>query len=206
MVDGGSCPNWLCSDPQRRIERISAIAYSSGPLRKAILRYKYNGASGWGLIFGRLLLGWLEQHAATPPDLIVANPTHLGADGASFGHTEVVLDVAEREDVLGLWPFDVASPRAIVKTRATAKSARNTAPAKRVAARELRTALEIPDRSRVEGRRVLVYDDVCTTGSQLDTVAACLLDDGGASHVEAVVLARAPWRRDPASRRAVAAL
>jgi predicted amidophosphoribosyltransferase len=36
--------------------------------------------------------------------------------------------------------------------------------------------------------------DICTTGMQLDAVAGCLLDDGGAARVEAVVLARARWR------------
>jgi predicted amidophosphoribosyltransferase len=40
---------------------------------------------------------------------------------------------------------------------------------------------------------VLVYD-ICTTGTQLDVVAGCLLDDGEAARIEAVVLARAPWR------------
>jgi hypothetical protein len=35
---------------------------------------------------------------------------------------------------------------------------------------------------------------VCTTGSQLNTVADRLLHDGHASRVRAVVLARAPWR------------
>lgn len=194
MLDGGVCPNWLCHDPNRRIARISAIAYSSGSLRNAILRYKYDGKTGWSLIFGRLLLGWLQQNASLPVDLIVANPTYLGPGGAAFGHTETVLDVAEREDVLGLWRFDVDSPRAIVKTRRTQKSARNTASAKRAAARELRDALAIPDRSEVQGRHILLYDDVCTTGSQLDTLAGFLLDEGGAAHVEAVVLARAPWR------------
>ncbi len=195
MLDQGVCPNWLCSAPSRRIERIHAIAYSSGPLRSTILGYKYEGKKGWALIFGRLLLGWLNQHATdAPPGLIVANPTFLGGDGAPFGHTELVLDVAEREDVLERWPFDVQTSRAIVKTRATTRSARNTAPAKRAAAQELRNALSIPDPSRIRGRRILVYDDVCTTGSQLDAVAACLLDEGGATGVEAVVLARAPWR------------
>ncbi len=195
MLDEGSCPNWLCSDPQRRIERIRAIAYSSGSLRSTIIRYKYEGKTGWSLIFGRLLLGWLDQHATEDAlDLIVANPTYVGADGASFAHTEAVLEVAEREDVLSRWPFDVASQRVIVKAEVTAKSARNTAPAKRVAARELRAALRITDPSQTQGRRILVYDDVCTTGSQLDAVAGSLIDDGGASYVEAVVLARAPWR------------
>jgi predicted amidophosphoribosyltransferase len=51
----------------------------------------------------------------------------------------------------------------------------------------------VPDPARTAGKFTLVYDDVCTTGTQLDAVATRLLDDGGAARVEAVVLARAPW-------------
>jgi predicted amidophosphoribosyltransferase len=43
-------------------------------------------------------------------------------------------------------------------------------------------------------KTVLIDDDVATTGTQLDAVAACLLDDGGAARVEGIVLARALWR------------
>jgi predicted amidophosphoribosyltransferase len=87
----------------------------------------------------------------------------------------------------------VTSP-AIVKTRPTLKSADAQAWAKRVTGAELRGALVIPDPGRTTGRFIVVYDDICTTGTQLDAVAACLLDDGGASRVEGLVLARAPWR------------
>jgi predicted amidophosphoribosyltransferase len=199
----GTCPNWLCSDSARRISRIHAISYQSGALRHVISRYKYDAKHGWALIFGRLVLGWLEAYGgASPPGLIVANPTYVSPGGRSFGHTELVLDVAAREDARRAWPFDVASPRAIVKTRATSQSASATATAKRAAAAELRQALAIPDPSRTAGRRILVYDDVCTTASQLNAVADCLLADGQAAHVEALVLARAPWRRRTLPRRA----
>ena len=196
LGDDGRCPNWLCADPRRRISRIHCIAYQSGSLRKVINNYKYSGAYGWSLIFGRLVLGWLDAHPAhDPPGLIVVNPTYTGPGGRQFAHAEAVIIAAAREDVLRRWPFDTSAPRAIVKVRATPASANATAKAKRAAARELRSALSIPDPSRTAGRRILVYDDVCTTGSQLDAVAECLLDEGGASRVEALVLARAPWRR-----------
>jgi predicted amidophosphoribosyltransferase len=193
----GACPNWLCADPRRRIAKIHAIAYQSGPLKRVIGRYKYDEKYGWAAIFGRLVLGWLEQNAAQdPPDLIVANPTYTGAGGRRRPHTEQVLEAAAKEDKGGRWPFDIADPRAIIKTQTTVRSAASTAKAKRAAAAALRAALRVPDTSATARKRILVYDDVCTTASQLDAVAACLLDEGGASHVEALVLARAPWRRD----------
>ena len=80
-----------------------------------------------------------------------------------------------------------------MKLRETPRSAGGSAAAKRAAAEELRQALRITDKSQIADRRVLIYDDVCTTGSQLNAVAGHLLDEGGARSVSAVVLARAPW-------------
>jgi predicted amidophosphoribosyltransferase len=200
LDDSGTCPNWLCTDPHRRIERIRAIAYSSGSLRKAIHRYKYEGKFGWSLIFARLLIGWLQRHATEdPPQIIIANPTYPGPGSEPTGTTERILQVAEQEDALGLWPFDTGDPAVLVKLSETPKSAGKSAAAKRSAAEELRRALLITDKSQIANHRVLLYDDVCTTGSQLNAIAGHLRDEGGARSVSAVVLARAPWH--PSLRR-----
>jgi predicted amidophosphoribosyltransferase len=129
--------------------------------------------------------------AAGPPGLIVVNPSFVGTGGQLFAHTEAVLAQAARQDQAGRWPFDLA---AICKTRPTLQSADSLAWSKRASGDDLRSALTVPDPSRTAGRHVLVYDDICTTGTQLDAVAACLLDAGRAARVEGVVLARAPWR------------
>ncbi len=141
-------------------------------------------------------MGWLETHAADdPPDLIIANPTFTSPDHPYIGHTERIIESAAIEDVDERWPFDVVNERpAITKTGPTEKSAGRTAAAKRASAAELLRVLEVPDPAVTDGRKILVFDDVCTTGSQLDAVGACLLDEGGASHVRGLVLARAPWR------------
>jgi predicted amidophosphoribosyltransferase len=198
LRNDGRCPNELCHHPCRRIGKIRAIGYQTGPLRRAIHSYKYGGVRSWSVLLGRLLLGWLEQNmTADAPGLIVVNPGYAAADapnGPEFGHTEAVLRAAAAADAACRWPFDIATPAAIVKTGPTLKSADAQAWSKRVTSRELRDALVVPDPSRTAGRFVLVYDDVCTTGGQLDAVAGCLLDQGGAARVEGVVLARAPWR------------
>ena len=199
LAASGRCPNELCRGP-RRIGRIHAIAYQSGALRRVIGRYKYHGGRSWSVIFGRLLLGWLDEAMREDPaDLIVANPSFAGPGGQRFAHTEAVVEAAAqaagaRPEVMPRWQLDTATPRAIVKTRPTLKSADAQAWSKHASASDLRGALAVPDPARTSGRFIVVYDDICTTGSQLDAVAGCLLDQGGAARVEAIVLARAPWR------------
>jgi predicted amidophosphoribosyltransferase len=189
----GRCPNELCRNPRRRIGRIHAIGYQAGPLRQVINNYKYRGGSYWPAVFGRLVLAWLaDAMAADRPDLIVANPSYVGPGGQLFAHTEAVVAAAAAED--GSWPFDRGMPAAIVKTAPTLRSADEPYWYKRFAAVDLGDTLRVPDPARTAGRFVLVYDDICTTGGQLDAVAGCLLDEGHAARVEGVVLARAPWR------------
>jgi predicted amidophosphoribosyltransferase len=177
------------------VERIDAIAYMTGPLKDKIHSYKYAGLTGWAMIFARLLVGWLEANAPyDPPDLIVANPTYTDPSQVHLGHIEAIISAASIEDYERHWHFDTGGPTAIIKTRPTAKSADQTAAAKRAAADALRAALAIPDPARTQGRHILVFDDVCTTGSQLNAVANCLLAEGRATRVRGLVLARAPWR------------
>jgi predicted amidophosphoribosyltransferase len=198
----GSCSNELCRSPGRHVGRIFAIGYQAGPLRRAINSYKYRGTPSWSVVFGRLLLAWLEETmAAEPPGLIVVNPSFVGPGGQQFPHTEAVLAAAAQADADSRWPFDTASPAAIIKTLATLKSADARAWSKRASGHELRQALQVPEPLRTRDKFILVYDDICTTGTQLDAVAACLLEEGGAARVEAVVLGRAPWRAGASSRR-----
>jgi len=189
------CRNWLCHDPDRRIGRIDAISYHTGYLQQKINSYKYDGKSGWSLIFGRLLAGWLDGHpTSSPPDLIVANPAYAGPGKEGLGHIETIIRAAAIADYEHRWAFDTRIPTAVVKTAPTEKSAGQSATAKRAAAADLRRVLAITDPGRTQGRDILVFDDVCTTGSQLNAVAVCLLADGRAARVRGLVLARAPWR------------
>jgi predicted amidophosphoribosyltransferase len=192
---GGGCANELCRSPSRRISKIHAIGYQSGALRRVINSYKYRGTRSWSVVLGRLVLAWLDENmAADPPGLIVANPGFAGPGGQAFAHAEAVLAAAAAADVSRRWPFDISSPAAIIKTQATLKSADAQAWSKRATGYELRGALKVPDPRRTAGKFILAYDDICTTGTQLNAVAECLLDQGGAARVEGVVLARAVWR------------
>ena len=187
----GHCNNGLCTAPatSRHIEGITAITLHTDPLVDVMRRFKYSGKTGWGTIFARLLIGHLyKTWDPEDVDLIIANPPNPGRN-----HTTLVIARAATYDTANDWPFDDADNPAIVKTAATAKSAGQGFPGKRAAAREHGAALALRHPERVDESRVILYDDICTTGLQLNEVAR-RLHEWGAVSVHGVVLARQPWR------------
>jgi predicted amidophosphoribosyltransferase len=55
------CRNYWCSSPECAFAFNRAIAMKTGPLDRAIIEHKYEGRWGWGIIFARVLLGYLQQ-------------------------------------------------------------------------------------------------------------------------------------------------
>jgi predicted amidophosphoribosyltransferase len=62
------------------------------------------------------------------------------------------------------------------------------------AALALRQVLDVAAPAHPQELGILVFDDVCTTGYQLNAVVGRLLDQSRAACVRAPVLARTPWR------------
>jgi predicted amidophosphoribosyltransferase len=200
LPESGECGNPVCSWTQERryFHWNFAIAMRSGVLKRAISDYKYDNRFGWRNIFGRVLLGFLDDEEGTfrEFDLIVASPTFLDPDGErTYDHTRDVVLAADQE-AEGRWPFDAAEIPAIIKTRATERFVGKTWQQRRaIAEGELRAALHVPDPERTRDREILVYDDVFTEGLGLREVARCLIEEGGASRVCGVTLTREPWNR-----------
>lgn len=191
------CGNVICGWPLdlRAFSRVDAVALHTDHLRTSLAALKYNGKTGWALIFGRLIVGWLEQHADEVADIsvIIANPSAPGRQPVQ--HTETIMKAARAEDPLARWPLsdpDDPSHPVLVKIRPTARSAGYGWQAKMTAAREHADALEL--RGDVKGKRILLIDDVFTTGAQFHTVARYLKNNCGAEEVRGLVLARAPFR------------
>ncbi len=151
-------------------------------------RFKYRDKTGWGMIFARLLIGHLyETWDPAHVDLIIANPPNPGRN-----HTTLVIEHAATYDTADDWPFDDTHNPAITKTTDTTQSAGKDLPGKQSAALEHGNALVLRHPDRIDGSRVIVYDDICTTGLQLNEVARRLREWGAVS-VHGVVLARQPW-------------
>ena len=192
------CRNPLCNAGWRMFDWNYAIAMRTAPLKNAIAMYKYGGEKRWATIFGRIVAGFIEDHAGLMSefDIITATPTYLGPGGRTFDHTRDVLAVADLETG-GRWPFDVEDSPVIVQMTATERMARiKTYAARKEHARTtLRAALSIPDPARTKGMSILVYDDLFTNGLVLNEVARALIEDGGADRICGISLAREPWTR-----------
>jgi predicted amidophosphoribosyltransferase len=187
------CRNQLCRT-KRQFEWNRAIAMHSGELQIALRRYKYQGMYGWKMVFGRVLLGLLEENRElfAPFDLIISSPTYVSHRGRD--HTrDVICEAAREARESDSWPFECDAP-IISKTSATTPMARKTVQERRqIAEAELRPALRVTDPQRTAGRQILVYDDVFTEGATLNEVARALREQGGARRVCGVSLCRQPW-------------
>jgi predicted amidophosphoribosyltransferase len=165
---------------------IKAVSAYSGALRDLIKQFKYDGQARCASVLGRIVLSGLERgYDPDEWDLVVPNPTH---PTRHVRHTEQILLGAADADVARRWAFDDPTSPCLVKTSPTPRSYSGDREARRAAAERLYAALDVARPELVAGRRLLVVDDVATTGAQLDQVAK-KLSQHGASAVGALVLA-----------------
>ncbi len=187
------CTNDWCTRADRWFSTSWAIGPHTGAWRWAIAHYKYRAATAWAEVFGRVLLGYLDQHLRTFErfDLIVPMPSYCGPGARrDWDHVAAVVAVSAR---LGgeRWPFATGLVTKVAETPALTgrpRSARRT-----YAEGPLRRALRVPDAGPAGGRRVLVVDDVFTEGSTLREVAR-ILRRAGSTEVAGLALARQPWQ------------
>lgn len=157
-----------------------AFALFGGAVADALRRLKYGGRSDLAVPLGHLARR-AARSARVLADVVIPVPLHP-ARLAERGYNQAALLGAEVAEELGV-PL---SARALSRTRHTPQQARldrasrlgNVAGAFRV-----RTPVQ------VRGRRVLLIDDVSTTGATLAACAAALREAGAAT-VTALVVAR----------------
>jgi ComF family protein len=160
-----------------------AYAFHAGPLREAIHQLKYEDLRALAVPLGRLMArGWDRLR---PPngnvDVIVPIPLHPTRQ-RQRGYNQAALLARELGSALGL----VVAEDVLIRIKATAPQVELDAAGRRA---NVRNAFRTVD-GRLAGKRVLIVDDVATTGSTLEA-AADALRDGKASYVWAYTLARA---------------
>ncbi len=153
-----------------------------GPLARAIYHAKYDDAPALARALGGLLARSVVDQAGTV-DRVVPVPLHasrLRHRGYNQAYA-LALPVAR---ALGV-PCD---PDAVA--RVTAATSQTTA-GRSLRAANVRGAFAVTRPERLQGMRVLVVDDVCTTGATLGEVLA-VVRAAGAAEARGLALAHAP--------------
>lgn len=154
------------------------------PLRQGIHEFKYNGVPGLAEPFARLMAdAWAGASAVAglSVDLIAPVPLHTGRlRERGFNQSERLACFVSQATGAPM------TSRALARIRHTEHQARLGAVERR---RNVQGAFAA-DASLCAGLRVLLVDDVLTTGTTLSECAAALLA-AGATQVSALTLARA---------------
>ncbi len=174
-----------CDSDPPAARPIRSATYYRDPIRRVIHRMKYEGLFALGRPLGQLMVdAWpLWQR---PVDLVLPIPLHDRRQ-RERGYNQSELLVAELRRHLN-WPTDT---KALFRTRPTRPQLGLTAFERRANVHDAFAA----DPARVEGKRVLLIDDVCTTGSTL-TAAAVALKEAGARSVAAYCLCTVAANQD----------
>ncbi|MEJ8848887.1 ComF family protein [Variovorax rhizosphaerae] len=159
---------------------MAACAYE-WPWPEYIAQFKFHGDAGWAAPLATLMRSapWVEP-ALEQCDLVLPMP--LALERLRERGFNQALELARR-----LAPGKVDATLLLRTRETTAQS--GLLRAERLLNLRGAFAIEPLRADEVRGRRVVLVDDVMTSGASLFS-AARVLRDGGASHVSAIVLAR----------------
>ena len=177
----GSCSH--CRGVEFRFSRVVALGSYRDELRQAVLRMKHSGSEPLSIALSGL---FSEVRGAAlrelKPDVIMPVPMHWRRRLSRGVNSPETLATS-----LGRRMRLPVTCRTLVRRRSTRPQS-ELRPDERAA--NIRGAFRLVFPRKVRGRRVLLVDDILTTGATAQEAARVLLD-GGASAVAVAIIARA---------------
>ena len=183
----GACPD--CRDRLTKNDRVRSGTYFTkcyvpmsyeGQVREAIIRFKFQDQPGYATEFGKILARCIRDNLAGSYDLITWIPVsreRLKKRGYDQAMLLAMAAALELEDVA----VETLKKRANNPAQSTLTDA-----SQRIT--NVLGAYEVPEPELVEGKRILLIDDIITTGATLDEASRTLLK-AGAEEVFAAALA-----------------
>lgn len=171
----------ICRARPLQIGQIRSVAIFTGALRHGIHRFKYERLASLKIPFSALLADYWRVHSLTA-DWLVPVPLHPARE-RERGYNQSELLTRGLSVQIGVPLLTTALRR----TRRTAIQMQLNAAERQ---QNVAGAFDCQD-PRVRGKRLVVIDDVCTTGATLNACAVSLLKAGAVS-VMGLTLARTP--------------
>ena len=150
------------------------------PLSDSFLRYKFQGREGYAAAYGRWLRSCLAEEKVVPPDLITWAPLS-SLRRWSRGYDQARLLAMEAAKL-----YDMTPKPLLKKVRHTR---RQSALLPQQRKKNAKNAYALLPGAQVQGKRILLVDDVITTGATLEECSR-VLTQAGAGEIICLTLAR----------------
>jgi ComF family protein len=191
-----SSPDHWCGDCLQGVflfDSARSAVYHAGVVRKRIHQLKFGAQLHWVPPLAELLMGSIRRDAAAPPvDMVFPVPLHVKRL-RQRGFNQAGLLARALGRVLAL---PVAFDGLVRKCWTEPQTRLN----REQRLHNVKDAFQVADVNKVRKRRILIVDDVYTTGTTLNECAKTL-KAAGASEVHAVTVSRAlpDWKSDYAA-------
>jgi ComF family protein len=162
--------------------RARAVARHDGVARELVHRLKYSDRQELAVGMGRLMAS-VARELTSDADVVVPMPLHwTRLWQRRFNQAAALAGVVSRQSGLPLEPLWLRRHKRTRRQVGLSKAERQ---------RNLQGAFVVPEEARelIRGKRVLLVDDVLTTGSSANAAARALLK-GGALDVDVVTFSR----------------
>jgi len=154
--------------------------YYRGVVRKSILRFKFKGAAAYADVYGRLLADCIRQNPDIEYDIISWVPLSDKRERSRGYDQAMLLALATALELSDVAVETLVKPHDVKAQSELGDRAERSA--------NISGAYTVSDAELIEGKRVLLIDDVVTTGSTLSECARVLLS-AGATKVVCAALA-----------------
>ena len=153
----------------------------AGSVRDAIIRFKFQDQPGYATEFGKILARCIREHLEGQYDLITWIPVSA-ARLKKRGYDQAMLLA-----MAAALELDDVAVETLKKHADNPAQSSLTDAVQRL--HNVQGAYTVPDPELVAGKRILLIDDIITTGATLDEASRTLLD-AGAAEVLAAALAQ----------------
>lgn len=183
--DAPESPDHLCSECMESVfhfDTARSAVLHSGIVRDRIHQYKFGGKLHWLPAFVELCEAVYACWRIAPPDMIMPVPLHLKRlQERGFNQSGLLAkELGRRLDVRVSFDSLIRKVRTQPQTRLDREDR----------LQNVRGAFEVQEASEVRNRRILIVDDVFTTGETLSECARTL-KKAGADEVHALTITRA---------------